>query len=95
MSIVKDGSNTVETGKVVRKVPGAELVYKKQQDTGKFTELWLFKNTHIKNDIAIRNKILAGTDIKPGQDQSEDGEQSLTVYSCGDITLMSIEGLPQ
>ena len=63
----KDQNQNTDPDKqgIIRVIPNAHLVYKRDDGKGSFEELWVYK---IKNDMKssydIRNEILAGTDIK-------------------------------
>lgn len=81
---------------VIRTVPGAHLVYKRQQEDGTFEELWLYKiGDDFNQAINIRKDILAGTDIPPNKTKSEDGSQKYTITTMGDGQIVSVTGLPQ
>jgi len=80
---------------VVRAVKGAYLVSKKQQPDETYTEVWMY-NTQKKfeSEANIRNAILAGTDIEPTQNVSEDGTQEAVIKSVGNVQFLTITGLP-
>jgi hypothetical protein len=81
---------------VLRTVPNAHLVYKRQNGDSTFDELWIFNaQQKIQDDIKIRKEILSGTDIDDGNTTSEDGSQEYTLYSVGDVQMLSVTGLPQ
>jgi len=81
---------------IIRVVPGAHLIYKRQQEDGTFEELWIYKiGEDFIKEIDIRKDILSGTDIPPNKTKSPDGSQSYSITTMGDGQLMSITGLPQ
>lgn len=79
-----------------RTVKGARLISKTQESDGTFTELWAY-NT--KEDFhqteQIRQNILQGTDILSHIMQSEDGSQTCSMWSCGNLEMIQIKGLPE
>ena len=79
---------------MIRTVPKAHLVFKRQQGDGKFEELWVFNlGDKIHDALNIRREILSGTDIPRGHTRSEDGNQSYTLQTMGNAQLMHITGL--
>lgn len=78
---------------VIRKVNGAHLVYKREQQDGTFEEMWIFNTTDIKQTMKTRSAILSGTDIKHGRSQSDDGSQSALTWSIGNADVLVITGL--
>lgn len=80
---------------LIRKIPGARLLYKRETEAGTFEELWIYKiANNIKDDAKIRRAILAGTDIEQGRVTSEDGSQQYDVWTAGDRQFLHITGLP-
>lgn len=82
---------------VIRTVKGAHLVYKRATPDGKFEELWIYNTspTKAKDEMVVKQAILAGTDIPPGSSSSEDGESSYEMVMLGNATLLHITGLVQ
>jgi len=80
---------------VVRAVKGAYLVSKKQQPDETFTEVWMY-NTGKKYEVEanIRKSILAGTDIDPMSNYSEDKSQEAVLRSVGNVQYLTLVGLP-
>jgi hypothetical protein len=80
---------------LIRTVKGAHLVYKRQNEEGKFDELWVFNVGGTLDDaLTIRRAILAGTDIPPRATKSKDGLQTYTLTTLGNAQLLHIKGLP-
>jgi len=79
----------------IRSVPGAVLVYKRKDRSGTFEELWVYNSDHnIKTLTRIRKSILAGTDIDPHSEISEDGKQQCETVTVGNVQFLHITGLP-
>lgn len=79
---------------LIRTVPGAHLVYKRAQEDGSYSELWSYKVDSLKQSMSVRNAILAGTDIERSNAASDDGSQACTVWTVGNVEMLSITGLP-
>ena len=80
---------------LIRTVRGAHLVYKRKNEEGTFDELWVFgTGEDMKNTLAVRRAILAGTDIPPRSTKSLNGNQSYTLTSMGNGQILHITGLP-
>lgn len=80
---------------IIRYVDKAHLVYKRQTPDGTFEELWIYNiSKEMKDELVIRKKILAGTDIPPSRTRSEDGSQSYTMTTLGNAQYVHITGLP-
>ena len=80
----------------IRTVKGANLVYKRQMENGNFEELWVYNvGNDMKRETQIRRAILAGTDINPSTQESEDGNQYSETSSMGNIQFLHIIGMPQ
>lgn len=80
---------------LIRAVPGAHLVYKREVEDGTFEELWIYNITTLRDELDIRKAILAGTDIPAGKVRSPDGNQTYTMWSAGNAEMMVIQGLVQ
>jgi hypothetical protein len=81
---------------VIRVVPGAHLVYKRQQDESSYEELWIFNvGNKLEDELKIKRAILAGTDIEQNKVRSQDGSQSYTLVTMGNAQMLHISGLPQ
>jgi len=90
----EDGEDNEFQGDI-RNVPGACLVYKRVAEDSTYEELWVYNvGKDINNEVKIRRAILAGTDIKPQMGKSDDGTQSLKVWSIGNVQFLNIFGLP-
>lgn len=80
---------------LIRKVPGAHLVFKRKEEDGTFNELWVYKiQKDIRDDSKVRQQILAATDIPIERMQSADGSQQYDLWTIGDVQMMHIVGLP-
>ena len=79
----------------IRTVVGAALVYKRREKSNTYEELWIYNaNNDLKKMTVIRNSILAGTDIDPHTEQSEDGQQKCDTTTIGNVQYLHIRGLP-
>jgi hypothetical protein len=79
----------------IRVVKGAHLVYKRESEDGTFSELWVYKIGDQRTDeFKIRKNILAGTDIPIDNTASEDGTQTYSLWTSGNVQMIKIEGLP-
>jgi len=80
---------------VIRTVRGAYLVYKRQNASGTFGELWIYNiDKDMKKASELRRAILSGTDINPGTENSPDGSQRVKTTSIGNVQFLEITGLP-
>ena len=81
---------------LIRTVKGAHLVYKRKDETGTFSELWIYpiNEKGLRTEMQIRRDILTGTDIPEKQVSSEDGSQELDLWTAGNAQLILITGLP-
>lgn len=81
---------------IIRQVDKAHLVFKRQTPDGTFEELWSYNiSTDMKDELSIRRKILAGTDIPSQKTSSPDGSQAYTLTTMGNGQLLHITGLSQ
>lgn len=81
---------------VIRTVPKAHLVYKRQTSDGTYEELWIYTTGgSMQDELTIRRAILAGTDIPANKVKSPDGSQSYEIWTVGNGQLLNIKGLPQ
>lgn len=78
---------------LIRTIPGAHLVYKRQSSDGNFEELWLYNVNELQKELDIRKAILAGTDIPTNKTESPDGKQTYELWSAGNAEIMCIKGL--
>lgn len=78
----------------IRTVPGAHLVYKREQKDGTYEELWTYRNDDMKNALQLRRDIIAGTDIPVNKSTSDDSKQSYTIWTSGNVEMLNIIGLP-
>lgn len=80
---------------MIRTVKGAYLIYKRRTPEGDFEELWIYNvGKDIRQETTIRRAILAGTDIDPGRQKSEDGTQQASATTAGNVQFLKISGLP-
>jgi len=79
---------------VIRRVPNAHLVFKRETEDGGYEELWAYNvGANFKDDAKIRGHILAGTDIPIEKMQSKDGTQYYDIWTIGNVQMMNIKGL--
>lgn len=87
-------SETIKYDGIVRAVKGAYLVSKKRQPDETFTEVWVYNTgKNHKAEAEIRKSIIAGTDIDPIKNYSEDGSQSAMLDTIGNVQYMTLIGL--
>lgn len=80
---------------MIRKIPRAHLIYKRETDEGAYEELWIYNiQTGMRDEFDIRKKILDGTDIPHNNTQSPDGSQKYNLWTSGNAQLIHITGLP-
>jgi len=79
---------------IIRTVKNAHLVYKRQDSTGGYEELWIYNIQQFSDEMDIRKDILSGTDIPPGETVSKDGSQTFDLWTIGNAQLLQIKGLP-
>lgn len=80
---------------IVRFVKGAYLMSKKRQPDETYTEVWLYNTgKNYKDEAEIRKAILAGTDIDPTKNFSEDGSQEAVIDTVGNAQFLTLFGLP-
>lgn len=79
---------------IIRTVKGAYLVYKRKQPDDTFEELWIYNvGKDLKQETQTRRAVLAGTDIDPTTNQSEDGDQSVESTTLGNVQYLLIQNL--
>lgn len=80
---------------VIRTVPGACLVYKRKDEQNNYEELWVYNvgGRDMRPEIKVRNSILAGTDIDPKTQRSQDGQQTCDTTTVGNVQFLHIRGL--
>ena len=80
---------------LIRRVPGAHLVYKRETEEGTYEELWIYNiQTSMGDELKIRREILAGTDIPVDKTENDQGDQTYDVWTVGNAQLLRIQGLP-
>lgn len=79
---------------LIRTAKKAHLVYKREQESGTFEELWVYNAGDMKGDLAVRRAILAGTDIPTNGTKSPDGKQEFFLWTSGNVEFIKITGLP-
>jgi len=92
--VVNKATENPDRQGVIRNVPGAHLVYKRQSPDGTYEELWVYSVDDMQKGVSIRRSILAGTDIKVNKTSSESDEQHYVVWSVGNGECLNIKGLP-
>lgn len=81
---------------MIRTVRGACLVYKRKTSNGTYDELWIYNvGQNLKKETAVRKAILAGTDIDPNTQMSDDGEQKAKTTTIGNVQYLNITGMVQ
>lgn len=81
---------------VIRTIPNAHMIYKRENEEGTYDELWVYNTgSKLGDELEIRRNILAGTDIPPRKTKSEDGNQHFTLTTMGNAQMLEITGLPQ
>ena len=80
---------------VIKTVPGACLVYKRRDEQNNYEELWVYNvgGRDMQPEIKVRNSILAGTDIDPKTQKSQDGQQTCDTITTGNVQFLHIRGL--
>ncbi len=90
-----DSNDDPDKQGLIRTIPNAHLVYKRQGEDSTYEELWMYEiKKGMRDEYDIRNDILAGTDIPPKGTKSPDGSQSYDMWTAGDMQLLQIVGLP-
>lgn len=79
---------------IIRTIPDAHLVYKRENGEGAYDELWVYNVDTMKDELKIRRNILAGTDIPENKTHSPDGSQYFTLATMGNAQMLFISGLP-
>lgn len=94
-STSENGETNLNRQGMIRTVKNAHLIYKRENDTNRYDELWQYKSKEngIYHDIDIKNDILAGTDIPLNSLTSDDGEQRYELWNSGNIIFLKIYNL--
>lgn len=93
--VIDDESDEENFQGIIRTVKGANLVYKRKDTDGDFTELWIYNiGKDMKHSNNVKRAIVAGTDIDPSRMESEDGTQKMDLYSIGNVQYLELSGLP-
>ena len=81
---------------LIRKVKNAHLIYKRENETDTYDELWVYRSGKdgIKSEIDIKNDIVSGTDIPVDGLKSDDGEQFYEIWHVGEVIFLKIFNLP-
>ena len=75
----------------IRTIKNAHLVYKRQNDTNNYDELWVFKTCdRISDEMNIKKDILSGTDIPLTAETSVNNEQYYDQWYVGDVIFLKI-----
>ena len=80
---------------LIRRVPGAHLVYKRLADNNTYEELWVYNLSQMAADVKIRHSILADTQIPKSSTTSPDGSQRYELWTSGNAECMKVIGLPE
>lgn len=78
---------------LIRTVPNAHLVFKRETADGSFEELWVYNVSELRGSMDTRKAILAGTDIPTNKTKSPDGNQTYELWSAGNAEMLMITGL--
>jgi hypothetical protein len=79
----------------IRAIKGAYLVRKVEEPDETYTEVWMYSvGKRYADEANIRKNILAGTDIDPTKNFSEDGTQESVITTIGNVQYLAITGLP-
>lgn len=79
---------------LIRSIPGARLVYKREENDGTYAEMWIYSTSELRKAMEVRKAILSGTDIPAGARKSTDQLQSYETWASGNIEVLVIYGLP-
>jgi len=81
---------------LIRKVKNAHLIYKRENETDTYDELWVYRSGKdgIQSEIDIKNDIVSGTDIPIDGLTSDDGEQYYEIWHVGEVIFLKIFNLP-
>lgn len=88
------GQDTNDRAGLIRTVPHASLVFKRADEDGTYTEMWIYNVRNNQIDASIKRNILSGTDIIPSKNASEDGTQHCSAWVVGNLCTLIIKGLP-
>lgn len=89
---VQEWENPDRAG-LIRVVDNAHLVYKRQDEDGTFSEMWIYNVDNLNDELKIRRDILAGTDIPQNRTRSEDDKQRYKISTMGNAQIITISGL--
>lgn len=80
---------------LIRKVKNAHLVYKRKAPNGTYTELWIYNiEKGVKDELDVRNAILAGTDVNPKTGKTQSGKQTYILWTNNNVQMLQVSGLP-
>lgn len=80
---------------LIRQIPKAHLVYKRQTPDNTYEELWVYNISQVGQDMKIRQAILADTNIPANATISPEGDQRYELWTCGNAECLKIMGLPE
>lgn len=87
-------SNSESDEGILRTVPKASMIYKREQQDGTFEEMWIYNTTKDnRRDQQIYNNIVSGSDIPQGGSQSEDKTQGVETWAIGNVKMVLLTGL--
>ena len=80
---------------VIRRVVGARLIYKRLENDGTYSELWMYNTTPNNDEINIRKNILLDTNIDPKTflSQTQESKEQCFIWSKGDVQFLEVQGL--
>jgi len=80
---------------IIRTVKGAYLIYKRKQPDDTYEELWIYNvGKDLKQENQTRRAILAGTDIDPSTQDSNDSNEHAEASTLGNVQFLLITNLP-
>lgn len=88
-----DAAEDPDRAGLIRAIPKAHLVYKRETEDGTYEELWIYNVDTLRDEIAVRKAILAGTDIPVNKTKSPDGSQEYNMWSAGNAEMLLVTGL--
>lgn len=89
----EDAAEDPDRAGLIRAIPKAHLVYKRETEDGTFEELWIYNVDTLRDELAVRKAILAGTDIPVNKTKSPDGSQEYSMWTAGNAEMLLVTGL--
>ena len=80
---------------VIRTIDNAHLIYKRKENDGTYSELWIYMiGDGVNDEMKVRRAILAGTDIPQNKIMSSDRSQQYELWTIGNVQFLQVTGLP-